>query len=321
MSVMGGFAASALFAVAINPVNLSIRGLCPGLHTHTHTQGTIIPMDAPDIPPPPTRQVHQKPTSVCQSHNSYPQPFPFSTPPTPTTRTLAPFLFIILLLCNYLDDNALHINGRAWHYIWTQWRQFVYMGHTSCPAKYQWCMHIVSRIQCIPCFCRSLVTPSCSCAQITKSCSRVISIHLCGCTMCAMRTKATSQSRLRKKKKSSLSRSRFQAIFPGFISKSSGVENSILKEKWRGGGESWMKKKKEGGLRGYNPTTSKKKSQSFSFSYAFHVYHFHEGRFSPKSVSVMMKMPRIGAGDGRIADKHLIWMRPFSPSLLPFLLG
>lgn len=68
-------------------------------------------------------------------------------------------------------------------------------------------------------------------------------------------------------KKSSLSSSRFQAISPGFISKSSGVENSILKEKWRGGGENWMKKK-EGGLRGYNPTTSKKKkkkkSQSFS---------------------------------------------------------
>lgn len=46
--------------------------------------------------------------------------------------------------------------------------------------------------------------------------------------------------------------------------------------------------KKEGGLRGYNPTTSKK-SQSFSFSCAFHVYHFHD--CSPKSV--MMKMPRI----------------------------
>lgn len=44
-------------------------------------------------------------------------------------------------------------------------------------------------------------------------------------------------------KKSSLSRSRFQAIFPGFISESSGVENSILKEKWWGGGESWMKKR------------------------------------------------------------------------------
>lgn len=50
--------------------------------------------------------------------------------------------------------------------------------------------------------------------------------------------------------------------------------------------------KKEGGLRGYNPTTSKK-SQSFSFSFAFHVYHFHEFRFSPKSVTVMMKVPRI----------------------------
>lgn len=44
-------------------------------------------------------------------------------------------------------------------------------------------------------------------------------------------------------RKSSISLSRFQAIFPGFISKSSGVENSILKEKWRGGGESWMKKR------------------------------------------------------------------------------
>lgn len=91
-------------------------------------------------------------------------------------------------------------------------------------------------------------------------------------------------------KKSSLSFSPFQAIFPGFISKSSRVENSILKEKWRGGGESWMKK--EGGLRGYNPTTSKK-SQSFSYSFAFHVYHFHEWRFSPKSVTAMMKMRRI----------------------------
>lgn len=108
--------------------------------------------------------------------------------------------------------------------------------------------------------------------------------------MCAMRSKATrsSQSRLWGKK-SSLFRSRFQAIFPGFISKSSGVENSILKEKWWGGGESWMKK--EGGLRGYNPTTSKK-SQSFSFSCVFRVYHFHDCRLSPKSAWVMMKMPR-----------------------------
>lgn len=109
------------------------------------------------------------------------------------------------------------------------------------------------------------------------------------CTMCADEDESNENVAAQiTEKKSSLSRSRFQAIFPGFISKSSGVENSILKEKWRGGGESWMKK--EGGLRGYNPTTSKK-SQSFSFSFAFHVYHFHECRFSPKSV--MMKMPRI----------------------------
>lgn len=121
-------------------------------------------------------------------------------------------------------------------------------------------MHIVW-IQCIPCFCRSLVTPSCSCAQITESCSRVISIHLCGVQCVRWGWKQRERRRAGYgKKKSSLSRSRFQTIFPGFISKSSGVENSILKEKWRGGGESWMKKR--GGLRGYNPTTSKKASLS-----------------------------------------------------------
>lgn len=37
----------------------------------------------------------------------------------------------------------------------------------------------LSKSKCIPCFCRSVVTPSCSCAQITEACSRVISIHLC----------------------------------------------------------------------------------------------------------------------------------------------
>lgn len=134
--------------------------------------------------------------------------------------------------------------------------------------------------------------------------------------MRAMSTKATrsSQSRLRGKK-SRLSRSRFQAIFPGFISKSSGVENSILKEKWRGGGESWMKK--EGGLRGYNPTTSKKR-QSFSLSYVFHIYHFHECRFSPKSVSVMMKMPRIRPAMGKLLIN--IWFEcvPFHRLSSPF---
>lgn len=68
---------------------------------------------------------------------------------------------------------------------------------------------------------------------------------------------------MKKKKSPSLSSfDPFQAIFPGFISKSSGVENSILKEKWWGGGESRMKK--EGGLRGYNPSTSLPKKASLS---------------------------------------------------------
>lgn len=54
-------------------------------------------------------------------------------------------------------------------------------------------MHIVW-IQCIPCFCRSVVTPSCSCAQITESCSRVISIHLSWFTARVLRIKATRPS-------------------------------------------------------------------------------------------------------------------------------
>lgn len=63
-----------------------------------------------------------------------------------------------------------------------------------------------------------------------------------------MWTKSTRSSHkerrgIKKKNPSLSSFDPFQAIFPGFISKSSGVENSILKEKWRGGGESWMKKR------------------------------------------------------------------------------
>lgn len=92
------------------------------------------------------------------------------------------------------------------------------------------------------------------------------------------------------KKKSSISRSRFQAIFPGFISKSSGVENSILKEKWRGGGESWMKKR---GVYGAIIQPPPKKNQSSSFSYTFPIYHFHECWFTPNSSPVMTKMPQI----------------------------
>lgn len=156
-----------------------------------------------------------------------------------------------------MDDNALHIMaGHAT--INEPDGDNLFTWATPCLAKYQWCMHIVW-IQCIPCFSRSLVTPSCSCAQIAESCSRVISIHLCGvqCVRWGQKRRERRRADIRKKNPV-FSRCRFQAIFPGFISKSSGVENSILKEKWRGGGESWMKK--EGGLRGYNPTTSKKAS-------------------------------------------------------------
>lgn len=35
----------------------------------------------------------------------------------------------------------------------------------------------------------------------------------------------------------------------------------------------------------------KKRDKSFSFSYAFHIYHFLECRFNPKSV--MMEEPRV----------------------------
>lgn len=103
---------------------------------------------------------------------------------------------------------------------------------------------------------------------------------------------------MKKKKSPSLSSfDPFQAIFPGFISKSSGVENSILKEKWWGGGESWMKK--EGGLRGYNPSTSlPKKSQPFSFSCVSGADHFHARRFGPNSL--MAKTPRIRPAMGEL---------------------
>lgn len=62
----------------INSPNLS-----PSVCVQACTQGTIIPMDAPDIPPPPTRQVHLKPTSV---NHTIPSPQPFLSPPRPPPR-------------------------------------------------------------------------------------------------------------------------------------------------------------------------------------------------------------------------------------------
>lgn len=122
------------FPDPINPMNFypSIGGLCPGLHTgnnnsYGYSRHPPPPPPPPSPPPPPPCQVYlKKPTSV--NHIQFISPtFPFSTPPTPTTHT-HPFLFIILLLCNCLDDNALHIIAR--HGSIREWRQFVYMGHT-----------------------------------------------------------------------------------------------------------------------------------------------------------------------------------------------
>lgn len=126
------------FPDPINPMNFypSIGGLCPGLHTGNNNSYGY---SRHPPPPPPTTitttttttsstlpGLPKKPTSV--NHIQFISPtFPFSTPPTPTTHT-HPFLFIILLLCNCLDDNALHIIAR--HGSIREWRQFVYMGHT-----------------------------------------------------------------------------------------------------------------------------------------------------------------------------------------------
>lgn len=148
------------------------QGLCPGLHTgnnnsygcsrHTPTSSALGPPK----------------THVCQSHNPCPQPF-LSPPRPPPRHAHGSDRVLILLLCNCLDDNAQHIMERHGSICEPRWRQYCLHGAPPCPEKCQWCMHIVW-IRCIPCFCRSLVTPSCSCAQIPESCSRVISIHLCG---------------------------------------------------------------------------------------------------------------------------------------------
>lgn len=150
------------------------QGLCPGLHTgNNNSYGCSRHTPTPPGPPK---------TYVCQSHSIHIPNLSFLHPAHPHDTHTAPLLFIILLLCNCLDDNALHIMARHGT-IDEPNGDNLFTWPTQCPAKYQWCMHIVW-IQCIPCFCRSLVTPSCSCAQITKSCSRVISIHLCVYNVC-----------------------------------------------------------------------------------------------------------------------------------------
>lgn len=104
-------------------------------------------------------------------------------------------------------------------------------------------------------------------------------------------------------KKSSLSRSRFQAISPGFISESSGVENSILKEKWRGGGgESWMKKKR--GVYGVIiqlPPPKKKKTVFLLF-----LSHVSSPRMQVKSKISHDEGGGGGGGSWLVLDERLI---------------
>lgn len=113
-------------------------------------------------------------TQVCQSRSIH---FPYLSPPRPPPRhahrSITVYNIITMQLFGY---NALHIMA-IYKTIYETIGDNLFTWVTLCPAKHKWCMHIVW-IKCIPCFCRSLVAPSCSCAQITKSCSRVISIHL-----------------------------------------------------------------------------------------------------------------------------------------------
>lgn len=124
---MRGSAASALLAAPINPVNLSTR-VC----VQACTQGTIIPMDAPDMPPTSNPPGPPK-THVCQSHNSCPQPF-LSPPRPPPRHAHGSDPILILLLCNCLDDNAQHIMERHGSRNEPGGDNFVYTGHTM-PCK------------------------------------------------------------------------------------------------------------------------------------------------------------------------------------------
>lgn len=113
--------------------------------------------------------------------------------------------------------------------------------------------------------------------------------------------------------KCSLSRSRFQAIFPSFISKSSGVENSILKEKWWGGGESWMKKRGVYGVIIQPPPKNPLRFLRLS------RLSFPPIQMCSKIIQAHDEDAADFTGDGRSDDKHLIRMRPLFPFLLPFL--
>lgn len=233
MSVRGfceGFAASALSLY--HPITGTIR-VC--VSRPAHREQLFLRRHTPTSTPPGPPKTH-----VCQSHSIHIPHLSFLYPAHPHDTHTAPLLFIMLLLCNCLDDNAPHIMARR-GIIWSQWRQFVYMGHiVPCrvPVMHAHCLNPM----------HTLLLPISRNSILLQRPNHQILFPgnfypFMWDTMCAMGTKATTKSHIRLRKESRFSRPRFQAIFPGFISKSSGVENSILKEKWRGGGESWMKKR------------------------------------------------------------------------------
>lgn len=227
------------------------QGLCPGLHTGNNNSYRCSRHTPTTNPPGPPK------TPVCQSHNSCPQPFLF--PPRPPPRHAhGSDPVLILLLCNCLDDNAQHTIERHGSIYEPSGDNFVYTSHTvpcKVPLMHAHCLNPMHTL---------LLPISRNSILLLRPNHQILFPGNFYPFMWLQSVRWARKQRDRRRadygKKSSLSRSRFQAIFPGFISKSSGVENSILKEKWRGGGESWMKK--EGGLRGYNPTTSKKASLS-----------------------------------------------------------
>lgn len=132
MSIQGAAARGACCVCTLRSSNQSsefIYRVC----VQACTQATIIPMDAPDVPPPPLRQVYLR--HVCQSRSIHIPNLSFLHPAHPHDTHTAPFLFIILLLCNCLDDNALHIMAMV--ALWMKPMATICLhGVTPCPAEY-----------------------------------------------------------------------------------------------------------------------------------------------------------------------------------------
>lgn len=104
------------------------QGLCPGLHTRNNNSYGCSRHTPTSTPPGPPK------THVCQSHSIHIPNLPFLHPAHPHDTAL--FLFIILLLCNCLCDNAVHIMARHGT-IYEPNGDNLFTWATPCPAKYQ----------------------------------------------------------------------------------------------------------------------------------------------------------------------------------------